>query len=448
MFRFPAALTGGQQNICSAADSRGGIALHISQSSFPVTLRADQKLQSNPWLVVGLLWVAGCLNYLDRLMITTMRGSIKVAIPMTEAQFGLLTSVVLVVYGICSPFAGYFADRLNRSSVIIGSVFAWSVVTGLTAYARTYEQLLALRALLAVSQVACVPATVALVVEYHRGSSRSLASGILLSGAMAGGAFSGLGGWLAAGPGWTYAHKLFGLVGIGYSIILLFMLRDPPDSEGMPAKGDAPAPTVRLGEAFRVLFSNRSYLLILAYNCVLGVVAWSVVGWMPTYMKERFNLSQGEAGISTTVYLNTAALIGLIIGGKWADRWSRTNKRARLIVPMIGLCVAAPAVLLLANASLLTLALAGLVIYGLGRYFADANMMPILCLLVDPRYRATSWGVASLFSTIVGGVGIYAGGLLRDSHIDISRVFQFAAINLLVSALLLFFICRRQTRPA
>ena len=50
---------------------------------------------------------------------------------MTEAQFGLLTSVVLVIYGICSPFAGFFADRFNRSSVIIGCVFAWSAAPGL-----------------------------------------------------------------------------------------------------------------------------------------------------------------------------------------------------------------------------------------------------------------------------------------------------------------------------
>ena len=413
-----------------------------------MTLTIIQKLRTNAWLVVGLLWVAGCLNYLDRLMITTMRGSIKDAIPMTEAQFGLLTSVVLLVYGICSPFAGYFADRFNRSAVIVGSLFAWSAVTCLTAYAKTYEQLLALRALLALSQVIAVPASVALVVDYHRGSTRSLASGLLLSGFMAGGAFSGLGGWLAAGPGWDYAHKAFGLIGIGFAIVLLFLLRDPPASEGQETIGEAPAPVVRPGEAFRALFSNRGYLLILAYSCVLGVVGWSLIGWMPTYMKEQFDLSQGEAGMSTTLYLNAAALLGLIVGGKWADRWSRTNDRARLIVPIIGLCIAAPAVLLLTNAPTLALALTGLAIYGMTRYFADANMMPILCLLVDPRYRATSWGVASFFSTVVGGVGIYAGGLLRDAEINISRIFQFAAINLVLSALLMFFIYRRQARSS
>ncbi|MSU65253.1 MAG: MFS transporter [Opitutus sp.] len=385
-------------------------------------------------------------------MITTMRGSIKEAIPMTEGQFGLLTSVVLVVYGIGSPFAGYFADRFNRSRVIFGTVLLWSIVTWLTAYVRTYEQLLALRALLALSQVACVPATVALIVDYHRGSTRSLASGLLLSGAMTGAGLSGLGGWLAEGPGWAYAFKAFGLIGMGYSLVLLFLLRDPPVPEVAATTEATAAAPAGLGDALRSLFSNRGYLLMLVYNCVLGVVGWSVVGWMPTYIKEHYNVTQGTAGMSTTVYSNAAALIGLVIGGTWADRWSRTDDRARFFVPMIGLCLAAPAVLLLTNAPSLNLALTGLALYGLFRYFSDANMMPMLCLLVDPRYRATSWGVGSFFSTIVGGVGIYAGGLLRDAHIDISRIFQFAAGNLLVSAFLLYLVHRRlhpaATKPA
>ncbi len=29
------------------------------------------------WAVVGLLWVVACLNYLDRLMLTSMRDSVK-----------------------------------------------------------------------------------------------------------------------------------------------------------------------------------------------------------------------------------------------------------------------------------------------------------------------------------------------------------------------------------
>ena len=77
----------------------------------------DSRLPARAWLIVGLLSVVACLNYLDRVMLTTMRESLTRAIPMTDAQFGLLTSTFLWVYGALSPFAGFLADRFRRSRV-------------------------------------------------------------------------------------------------------------------------------------------------------------------------------------------------------------------------------------------------------------------------------------------------------------------------------------------
>jgi len=128
---------------------------------------------SRAWLVVGLLCVVGCLNYLDRIMITTMRVSIIEAIPMTDAQFGLLTAVFLWIYGLLSPFAGFLADRFSRSRVIIGSLFVWSAVTWLTAHATTYNELLATRALMGISEACYIPAALSLIVDYHRGNGYS-----------------------------------------------------------------------------------------------------------------------------------------------------------------------------------------------------------------------------------------------------------------------------------
>lgn len=373
-------------------------------------------------------------------MITTMRGSIVEAIPMTDAQFGLLTSVFLVVYAVCSPFAGFLADRFNRSGVIIVSVLIWSVVTLLTAYARTYEQLFATRALMGLSEAACMPASAALIVDYHRGSTRSFASGLLLSGAVAGGALGGLGGWMADNHGWTYAYRTLGLIGIGFAIVLLALLRDAPASETNPETATS-APRVGVGEALVGLFTNRAYLVLLLYGCVVGIVSWSVVGWMPTFVREQFNLTQGAAGLYTTTTLNLAAIVGMLVGGAWADRWSRTQEKARLLVPVVGLSAAAVGVLLISGAAVLSVALAGLVLYGLTRHFADANGMPIYCRFVDARYRATSWGVATAFSCVVGGAGIYGGGVLRDAHIDPTRMFQIGAACLLVGAVLVLSLC-------
>ena len=397
-------------------------------------------LPARAWIIVALLWVCAALNYVDRLILTTMRSSLKEAIPMSDAQFGLLTTVFLVVYAFASPFAGFLADRMSRSRVIMVSLLAWSLVTLATAWVTNYEQLLASRVLLAVAQAACMPASVALIVDYHRGSTRSIASGLLLSGAMTGGALAGFGGWFADRHDWTYAYQVFGWIGIGHAVLVLLFLKDiaTPAATGSGAQTSQ----VSIGEAFAHLFTNRAYLLVLGYACTLGIVGWSVVGWMPTFMKERFAMSQGEAGFTTTIALNAAALVGMLVGGAWAGRWSRTNPKAPVLVSVIGLVIAAPAVLLLAHTSVLHVALACLAVYGCARFFSDANAMPVLCLYVDPRYRATSWGVSTLFSSSIGGLGIYAAGLVRDAQIDVSRMFLFAFVSMVLCAGLLALLSR------
>jgi MFS family permease len=391
---------------------------------------------SRAWLVVGILWVIALLNYLDRIMITTMRDSLRAAIPMTDAQFGLLTSVFLWVYGLLSPFLGFLADRFSRSKLIIGSLLVWSLLTWLTGHARNFEQLLVIRALMGLSEAAYIPAALALIADYHRGPTRSLATGIHMTGLSIGSGLGGAGGWIAQRYGWSAAFDVFGLFGVGYALMLLFVLRDAP-REGASAETTT---SVRLGEALAGLFSSGSFLLLLVFWSLLGVAGWAAIGWMPTYFKENFHLDQGAAGLSATSILAAAMVFGKLTGGAWADRWSRTQVRARILVPAIGLFVAGPAVLLVAKTNVLALAIIGLSLYGLTRTFSDANMMPILCQIADPRHRATGYGVLNMFATIVGGITIYIGGALRDVHISVGALFQLAALGLLVCGALLLFI--------
>ena len=83
----------------------------------PATLPLDSATDIRPlpraWLIVGLLWGVGCLNYLDRNMLTTMRASIKEAIPMGDDDYGMLFTVFLIVYGVLSPVGGWCADRFS-----------------------------------------------------------------------------------------------------------------------------------------------------------------------------------------------------------------------------------------------------------------------------------------------------------------------------------------------
>lgn len=405
---------------------------------------APPVLPPRAWLVVGLLWVVGCLNYLDRLMLITMRMSVKEAIPMTDAQFGLLTTVFLIVYAVLSPVGGFIADRLSCSRTIIFSLFVWSAITWLTAHATTFEQLLFSRALMGFSEACYLPAAAALIANYHGPATRSLANGIHLSGVMVGSGLGGLGGLIAERFDWTLAFEIFGAIGVVYAFVLVALLRDNP--KAAPVPGAAPIQPVQAGAALASLFGSRKFLLALGFWGLLGVTSWAFTGWLPTFLIEQFHLPQGKAGLMATGFMAGGSLTGMIIAGAWADRWSRRYPEGRALVGIIGLAVCIPCVFLVANSTVLALTLAGVLVFGLTRSFPDVNMMPILFEITDARYRATAYGVLNAAATTAGGLIIYLGGMVRDANISITAVFYGGTIGMTICAGLLWTI--RPRSPA
>lgn len=397
------------------------------------------RLIPRPWLVVILLWFVVCSNYLARVMIATMHGSIMQAIPMTEAQFGLLMSTFLWVYGLASPFAGFVADRFSRRRVIIISMFMWSATTWLTSFATTFPQLIAMRVLMGLSEACYIPAGLALIADYHHGHSRSLsrAIGLHQTGMVAGAILAGVAGWVAELNSWDYAFRAVGLLGIAYCVPLLFLLRDAPRPETAGAAELPAAPKLRFLDAISDLARNWSFLGLLCVVAVSAGATWVLGGWLPTYMMEHFNLKQGVAGLSALGYMNAAAAVGLVVGGYWSDRWARTNLRARAYVPALGFMIAIPALMIVVTTQQLPVAIGFLIIFGVTEAFLSSNQMPILCQMADARYRATGYGIINAVGCITAGVTVYAAGALRDAHYELRDIFFFAASSQILCIVIL-----------
>lgn len=409
----------------------------------PATENSRPDANRTAWLAVGVLWVIALLNYLDRLMITTMRDAVKADIAMTDAQFGLLTSVFLWVYGIFSPFGGYLADRFGRSRVIIGSLLIWSAVTWATGHMHSFEGLLAARAIMGLSEACYIPAALALIADYHRGPTRSLATGLHMSGIYAGAALGGVGGHIAEHYSWRAGFTWFGVVGVVYAVVVCFVLRDAPAPATTAAGTEKPHTS--LGAALRALLGRPAFVLLILSFALVSLANWGIYGWLPTYLREHYKLGLGAAGMAATGYVQIASFVGVIVGGIWADRWSRTQPRARLWVPAIGSCVVGPCLFFGISADLLAVALAGLIVYGLGRGFYDANLMPIVRTIADERYSATGYGLLNFIGCMVGGIMVYVGGWMKDAQVDLALVFQLSAGGLLLTGIILF--CLRP-RPA
>lgn len=378
-------------------------------------------------------------------MLVTMRSSVIDSIPMTEAEFGLLTSVFLWVYAGLSPIAGFLADRFKRSHVIIVSLFVWSLVTWLTGHASTFNELLFYRALMGISEAFYIPAALALIVDYHSGKTQSFATGIHIAGVMLGQSLGFIGGWMAEQYSWSLAFNSFGVFGVGYAIILIFFLRDP-ERKSIETHVDNMSDAERKGvkESFwkvlKVIFSKPAYVYLLLFWGVLGLVSWMISAWLPTYYQEEFSLSQTQAGLYATAYLYPLAIIGAVLSGIITDKWSVKNKYARILVPMIGLSIAAPCVFMASYTSVFVLAVVFFMVYGLSRMSVDNNLMPIMCYFIENKHRATAYGIMNMFNMLVGGLGIYLIGVMRDLNIEIALIYQIAALSLLLSVLVLYFV--------
>lgn len=409
------------------------------------------------WLVVALLWVVAMLNYLDRLMITSMREWIVADIPMSDARFGLLTSIFLWIYGLVSPVGGFLADRYSRKWVIMVSLVIWSATTWITGHMHSFESLLVARAIMGISEACYIAAALALIADYHTGATRSLATGLHQSGLYAGAALGGAGGWIAADHGWRMAFTVFGAIGVVYAVLLVVLLRDRPRVEPVAVASAASEP-ISAGAVFNALFTSRSFWALMAFNGLAGMAFWLINGWLPTFIQELFigwkptgawaallpdrwigalEITKGSAGLYATAPVQVASFVGILIGGVWADRWARTNPRGRLLIPLLGFVCAGPCLFLLANTASFGVTLAAMMVFGLGRGFADANLMPIVCQVVDARYRATAYGVLIFISVMVGGGMIYAGGWLRDRQVALAIPFMIAAVGLFAAGLML-----------
>jgi MFS transporter, ACS family, D-galactonate transporter len=402
-----------------------------------------QEKKFYPWLVVGLLWFVALLNYIDRQMLSTMKPSMMVDIAelQTAANFGRLMAIFLWIYALMSPVSGVIADRLNRKWLIVASLFVWSGVTLMMGFAKTFNQLYALRAVMGVSEAFYMPAGLSLIADYHQGKNRSLAVGIHMTGIYLGQALGGFGATIAGSFSWQTTFFSFGLIGVVYSIVLILFLKE---KKAYTIVNDFSASLwKRFSESFKgvgLLLGSLSFWVILFYFSAPSLPGWATKNWLPTLLSTSLNIRMEIAGPVSTITIALSALIGVLVGGVVADRWIQHTLRGRIYTGAVGLALTIPAVLLLGFGDTILTILGGASCFGFGFGMFDVNCMPILCQFASPRHRATGYGLMNLAGISSGalittflGKSADSGNLSRD--IALLAVFVVLALVLQLSLL-------------
>lgn len=365
-----------------------------------------------PWLVVALLWVVALLNYMDRQMLSTMQGAMKLDIvELQKAEaFGALMAVFLWIYGIVSPFAGVVADRVSRKKLVVGSLFVWSAVTYLMGYASDFTQLYWLRALMGVSEALYIPSALSLIADWHEGKSRSLAIGIHMTGLYVGQAVGGFGATIAATFSWHSTFYWFGITGIAYSVVLALLLHDKPKAAAAVAASPNPATLMKKESLWRglsVVLSTWAFWVILIYFAVPSLPGWATKNWLPTLFADSLGLDMAQAGPMSTITIAASSFVGVLLGGVLSDKWVLRNIRGRIYTSAIGLGMTIPALVLLGFGHSVVAVVGAGMLFGIGFGMFDANNMPILCQIISAKYRATAYGIMNM-------VGVFAGAAVTQ----------------------------------
>lgn len=371
-----------------------------------------------PWIVVALLWVVALLNYMDRQMLSTMRDSMQIDITELESavNFGRLMAVFLWIYGLVSPVAGAFADRLSRKWLIIGSLGVWSAVTLLMGYSTSFQQIYWLRALMGVSEALYIPASLSLIADYHTGKARSFAIGVHMTGLYVGQAVGGFGATVASLFSWQATFHWFGIIGIVYAVVLMLFLHEKrearPETESLQKPKQ---PGIPIWRSFALLLSNVAFWVVLFFFASSSLPGWATKNWLPTLFAGSLDVPMSVAGPISTFTIAFSSFLGVLIGGPMSDWWVRRNLRGRIYTSAIGLGLMIPALVLLGLGHGMFAAVGAGLCFGIGYGMFDTNNMPILCQFVPTHQRATAYGILNMLGVFAGAACTEVLGRWADS---------------------------------
>jgi ACS family glucarate transporter-like MFS transporter len=404
---------------------------------------------SHRWLIVGLLFAAALINYLDR-------ATISVALPLISRDFalgpvtkGLVLSSFFWSYAVMQVPAGWWADRINLRGLYAGMFVLWSLACGLTGLAGGVTTLILFRLLLGIGESIYLPGSSKIVSILYAPPERGLPAGLADCGTRAGLALGApLVAWLVDLHGWRTMFFLVGFSALAWVVPwwLVFPARlgsekrrSAPEFRGAAAQPAAPR---RTGA---VTFNRNLFGVSLGFLC-FGYYWYLLLTWLPDYLVNVRHLSVLKAGIYASLPYAVFG-VSMPLGGWLADRlirrgWNDTRTRkgmvsvafltGLLLIPATHVASAQTAIWLVAGASLVGL--------------STSNLQVILQCCAPPEEVGVWTGIQNLAGTIGGIIAPLLTGFLISWTGSYSPGFLLAALTL-VAGLAAYWFVVGELRP-
>jgi ACS family hexuronate transporter-like MFS transporter len=350
------------------------------------------------WVMIGLVFLATVVNYLDRQTLSIVAPVLIDQFHMSNTDYSRVLFGFMLAYTIANGISGPLIDRLGTKLGYGLFVVWWSVASALHALARGTFSLGVFRFLLGIGEAGNWPGGVKVVAEWFPAGERALASGIFNSGSAVGAVLAPpLVAWLVLAFGWPSAFVMVGASGFVWVVLWAFIYRSP--------RVAAPGPkTPRPPSTLRLLGTRWIWIFMLS-KMVMDPVWYFYIFWFPQYLKSARGFDLAAIGKYAWIPFFCAG-VGNLLGGLMSAgllKLGASISFARKFTYAFFACLmtaAIPAVL----APNARLSIAFVSLATLGYTGAVANQLAMPADVFPSQVVASIWGLA--------GLGTGFGGML------------------------------------
>ena len=434
--------------------------------ALPLTAQSEWKVSGLRWWIVGLVFLATLINYIDRLTISVLAPIIMTDLNLSNLEYASIGTWFLLAYTASQGLSGRLYDRIGTRRGFTVSILSWSVAAMAHAFARGLGSLSAFRFILGLGEAGNWPGAAKTVAEWFPIRERAFGMAIFNSGAAIGSIVAPpLIVWLQLQYGWQATFLITG--GLGFLWLALWLsvyqtpekhrwlsqseyrlIREGQQTDG-EAKGDAA--TRRHGDTvierevnkesvesetqaikatlkWRELLRYKQVWAILLGRLLVDPVWWLYITWLPLFLFKVHGFDLKKIGLFAWVPF-VAADAGSLLGG-WTSGylikrgWSVDRARKATIIFAAMLM---PAGILAARASdpMVALALIGVVLFGFQFWINNVQTLP--SDFFPDRAVASVAGLGGVGAGIGSMIFILATGWVVD-HFSYTPVLTAAGI--------------------
>ncbi|GAB3957400.1 MFS transporter [Spirosoma harenae] len=304
------------------------------------------------WRIVGLLFVATTINYLDRQVISLLKPTLETIFNWTETDYSHIVMAFQAAYALSYVVFGRLIDQIGAKVGYTLAVFIWTIAAALHAIATSTFSFGIYRALLGLGEGGNFPAAIKTVAEWFPRHERALATGIFNAGTNIGAVVAPIAvPWILGAYGWQVAFLLTGLIGFIWVVFWWLMYESPQHHKKVSAQELTYIQQDTNTDTNSELASNVRWIDLLQYKqtwaFILGKlltdpVWWFFLFWLPSYFAASFNLDLKKPSLPLII-VYTAATIGSVGGGYlsgyFLNRGWTINRSRKTAMLLYALCI-------------------------------------------------------------------------------------------------------------